>query len=172
MERLLDISANKSSIIWGDCKDWLKHIPPSTAHCVYIDPPFFSQRNYEIIWGNGHEKRCFTDRWKGGKEHYISWMRERLIEAKRVMMPNGSIFLHCDYRANYRLRMLLDEIFGEKNFVNELVWCYGSGGVSKNHFSKKHDTIFFYSKDKRYKKFYVDQVREPYKEMVRVKIVD
>ena len=150
MERHLDISANKSSIIWGDCKDWLKHIPTSTAHCVYIDPPFFSQRNYEIIWGNGHEKRCFTDRWKGGKEHYIAWMRERLIEAKRVMMPHGAIFLHCDWRASHRLRMLLDEVFGEKNFVNEIIWSYQRWTGKTKSFQKNHNNIYYYVKNKKY----------------------
>lgn len=162
MERLLDISPNRSSVIWGDCEDWLKHIPPSTANCIYIDPPFFSQRNYEIIWGNGHEKRCFTDRWKGGKEHYLAWMRTKLREAKRILYPDGSLFLHCDFRANYRLRMLLDDIFGEKNFVNEIIWCYSQGGKSKRRFGRKHDTIFWYVKDKQNYKFYPENIKIPF----------
>ena len=154
MERHLDISANRSSVIWGDCENWLKYVPHNSAKCIYIDPPFFSQKNYEIIWGNGHEKRCFTDRWKGGKEHYLAWMRTKLLEAKRILAPDGSIFLHCDYRANYRLRMLMDEIFGEQNFVNEIIWHYRRWTGKTQNFQRLYDNILFYSKDNKLRKFY------------------
>ena len=163
MKRNLSISPLKNTVVWGDCKDWLPYVPSSCVDCIYIDPPFFTQKNYEIIWGNGFEKRSFTDRWKGGKEHYIAWMRERLIEARRVLKPTGSIFLHCDYRANYRLRMLLDELFGEKNFLNEIIWCYTGASESKRAFPNKHDTILFYSKSYKNNIFNFDDIRVPYK---------
>ena len=151
MKRQLSISPLKNTIVWGDCKEWLPYVPSSCVDCIYIDPPFFTQKDYEVVWGNCYEKRSYTDRWKGGKEHYIAWMRERLIEAKRVLKPTGSIFLHCDYRANYRLRMLLDEIFGENRFINEIIWDYKKVSNSKaNKLLRAHDTILFYSKTRQY----------------------
>lgn len=158
----MSISPLRNTIVWGDCKEWLPYVPSSCVDLIYIDPPFFTQKNYEVIWGNGYEMRCFTDRWKGGKEHYIAWMRERLIEAKRVLSPTGSIFLHCDYRANYRLRMLLNELFGEKNFVNEIIWQYNQGIKSSAvKFLSNHDNILFFSKSDKYKFF---KQENPYNE--------
>ena len=148
VKRRLKINPDENSVIVGDCLEWLKYIPSNSVDCCLIDPPFFSNRNYEIIWGNGYERRCFEDRFKGGVKTYIVWMEERVKEIHRILKDTGSIFLHCDWRASHRLRVMLDEIFGEKNFINEIIWCYTSGGASKNHFSKKHDTILFYSKYK------------------------
>ena len=162
LKHKLNFNLNENSLVFGDCKDWLPFIPDNSVDLIYIDPPFFSQKNYEIIWGNGFEKRSFTDRWRGGKEHYLLWMRERLIEAKRILKSTGSIFLHCDYRANYRLRMLLDEILGEKNFKNEIVWCFTSGGASSKYFSHKHQTIFFYTKNKRKFKMKLEKSEKRY----------
>ena len=147
----LKLDLTQNNLICGDSKDWLPYIPDNSIDLIYIDPPFFSNKNYEIIWGNGFELRSFGDRWKGGIEHYIGWMRDKIIEAHRVLKPTGSIFLHCDYRANYRLRELLNEIFGEKNFKNEIIWAYRTGGTSQRFFARKHESIFFYSKSKKYK---------------------
>ena len=91
-KRKLSIDSNKNTIVWGDNKEWLSHIPMQSVDCIYIDPPFFSQKNYEVIWGNGYELRSFGDRWKGGIEHYIGWMRDRLLEAYKTLKPTGSIF--------------------------------------------------------------------------------
>lgn len=148
MERKLKINLDNNNLLFGDCKGWLPFVPDNSVDLIYIDPPFFSNKNYEVIWGNGHELRSFGDRWKGGIEHYIGWMRERLIEAHRVLKPNGSIFLHCNRYASHRLRLLLEERFGEKNFVNEIIWCFKGGGNYPT-FSHKHDTIFWYSKTKK-----------------------
>jgi len=68
-----------------------------------------------------------------------------------VLKKTGSIYLHCDYRASHYLKMVMDEIFGVENFINEIVWCYKSGGASpKHHFSRKHDVILFYSRSENY----------------------
>lgn len=142
----LDLSQN--NVICGDCKDWLHYIPDNKIDLIYIDPPFFSNRNYEIIWGNGFELRSYGDRWKGGIEHYISWMRERLVIAHKKLSPTGSFFLHCDWHANHHLRVLLDDIFGEKNFRNEIIWCYTGPAKGSSYFPRKHDTILFFSKTK------------------------
>ncbi len=139
------IEANQ--IVWGDCLDWLDFVEKGTVDVCYIDPPFFSNKKYEIIWGNGYELRSFGDRWKGGIEVYIKWMQERVIKIHEALKPTGSIFLHCDWRASHRLRFMLDEVFGKENFVNEIIWSYKTGGVSKNWFGRKHDNIYFYSKN-------------------------
>lgn len=148
MKLKLDLSQN--NLICGDCKDWLPFIPSNSVDLIYIDPPFFSNKNYEVIWGNGFELRSFGDRWKGGIAHYTGWMRPHIIESHRVLKNTGSILLHCDWHANHHLRLLLDEVFGEKNFVNEIIWCYDVGGRSSRRFGRKHDTILFFSKTKKY----------------------
>ena len=146
--RKLKINLKENSVIVGDCLEWLKEIPSNSIDMCYIDPPFFSNKNYEVIWGNGYELRSFGDRWKGGVKSYIVWMEERVKEIHRVLKPTGSVLLHCDYHASHRLRVMLDDVFGEKNFINELIWSYKSGGASKRFFSKKHDNIFVYSKSR------------------------
>ena len=77
---------------------------------------------------------------------YLSFMAIRLIEIHRVLKPTGSLFLHCDHTASGYLRQLLDGVFGKDNFRNEIVWHYNTGGASRRHFSRKHDTIFYYAK--------------------------
>ncbi len=77
---------------------------------------------------------------------YLTMMAQRMCELHRVLKPTGSIYLHCDPSASHYLKLLLDAVFGSTNFKNEIVWCYKSGGASpKRHFSRKHDTIFFYT---------------------------
>ena len=77
---------------------------------------------------------------------YLSFMAIRLIEIHWILKPTGSLFLHCDHTASGYLRQLLDGIFGKDNFRNEIVWHYNTGGASRRHFSRKHDTIFYYAK--------------------------
>ena len=81
-----------------------------------------------------------------GHAAYLSYMAIRLVEMRRVLKPTGSMFLHCDPTANSYLRLVFDAVFGANNFRNEIVWSYRTGGASRTSFSKKHDTIFFYSK--------------------------
>ena len=82
---------------------------------------------------------------------FLCFMAVRLIEMRRVLKDTGSIYLHCDHTASHYLKELMDAIFGRKNFRNEVVWCYKSGGASpKKYFSKKHDTIFWYTVGQQY----------------------
>ena len=159
MKHKLKIDMKQDNLLFGDCKDWLPFIPDNSVDLIYIDPPFFSKKNYEIIWGNGYERRCFEDRRKGEVNHYIGWMKDRLIEAHRVL-KNGSMLLHCDYHANHHLRLLLDELFGEHNFINEIIWCYDVGGRSSRRFGRKHDNIYFYSKVKNHYYFDAESAKE------------
>ena len=79
---------------------------------------------------------------------YLVMMAPRLMEIVRVLKPTGSMFLHCDPTAGHYLKVLLDQVFPRGTFRNEIVWCYRGGGVPKNAFARKHDTIFFYARGK------------------------
>ncbi|TAE04563.1 MAG: site-specific DNA-methyltransferase [Bacteroidetes bacterium] len=100
----------------------MKTIDSETIDLIYIDPPFFSNRTYEVIWGDKGEIRSFEDRFSGGIEHYISWLKERIQEMHRILKPTGSIFVHCDHHANAYIRVyILDKVFGVNNFRNEII---------------------------------------------------
>ncbi|MDR0525261.1 MAG: site-specific DNA-methyltransferase [Spirochaetaceae bacterium] len=145
----LNFPVNK--LILGDNLEILKKLPDECIDLVYLDPPFFSNRNYEVIWGDAGEILSFQDRWSGGIDCYIPWLYERVEEMHRVLKNTGSIFLHCDWHADAYIRVLiLDKLFGEKNFRNEIVWSYRTGGAGKKQFARKHDSIWFYTKSKNY----------------------
>lgn len=128
----------------------LAHFPSGCVDLVYLDPPFFSNRQYEVIWGDEAEIRSFEDRWEGGVEVYVGWMKERVQEMYRVLQPTGTFYLHCDWHASHYLKVMCDQIFGMHNFRNEIVWCYSGGGVPRQDFPRKHDTILRYTKSDRY----------------------
>ena len=81
---------------------------------------------------------------------YLTYMAQRIVEMHRILKDTGSIYLHCDTTASHYLKVVMDEIFGKKNFRNEIVWCYKSRPQSKKYFGKKHDTILFYTKSDNY----------------------
>lgn len=134
---------------------------------VYIDPPFASGADYakkiklrrnpklaETIAQaeqefDSEELREFEEKMYGDiwdKEKYLNWMYENLIAIKSVMSENASIYVHLDYHIGHYVKILLDEVLGEENFRNEIVWCYSGGGIPKHEMPHKHDTIFWYSK--------------------------
>lgn len=151
----------KNKLICGDNLEVLSTIEKESIDLIYIDPPFFSNRNYEILWGDEAEIRSFEDRWEGGINVYIEWMKERAIELHRVLKPTGSFYLHCDWHAGHYLKIMCDEVFGYSNFQNEIAWYYRGGGVSKTRFGRRHDTIFFYTKGHKWT-FNPDEIRTPY----------
>ena len=121
------------------------------ADLIYLDPPFFSNRHYEVIWGDEAEVRSFKDRWEGGINVYIEWMRERVSKMYDVLKDTGSFYLHCDWHASHYLKIMLDDIFDRRNFQNEIIWYYGPKATqNETHFQRKHDTILFYSKSKEF----------------------
>jgi len=136
----------KNKLICGDNLEALKSIGSDSVDLIYIDPPFFTHKQYEVIWGDEAEVRSFKDRWEGEIEHYISWLEPRIQAMYEVLKPTGSFYLHCDWHANAHLRIMMDETFGKKNFRNEIIWHYFMGGKAKKTFSRKHDTILFYTK--------------------------
>jgi DNA modification methylase len=139
-----------NTIYCGDCKDILRKFPEKSIDLIYADPPFFSNRHYEVIWGDGYELRAFEDRWKGGINNYVEWMVERLQECYRVLRDNGSMYLHCDWHASHYLKIEMDRLFGIKNFRNEIIWprtyAHSDFKQGAKAFGRIHDTILFYSK--------------------------
>jgi DNA modification methylase len=118
---------------------------------IYIDPPFFSNRNYEVIWGDEAEVRSFEDRWEGGMNVYIGWMADRVRELHRVLKLGGSFYLHCDWHASAYLRVMMDEIFESEEFRNEIIWRRESpkgGKITSKQFPRDADHILFYTKGK------------------------
>ena len=138
--------AQQNTIYCGDNMDWLQALADESVDLCYIDPPFFSKRNYEVIWGNGYEMRSFDDRFAGGVKHYVSWMTERIQLIYRKLKPTGSFYLHCDYHASHYLKVACDKIFEDKNFRNEIVWVKGFRGTEQQKaYQHAHDVLLFYT---------------------------
>jgi site-specific DNA-methyltransferase (adenine-specific) len=154
----------ENTLFCGDNLEILReYIPDECVDLAYIDPPFFSHRNYAVIWGDEAERRSFEDTWEGGMESYVTFMDVRLRELQRVLKNDGSIYVHCDWHASHRIRMLMDKVFGSSRFQNEIIWYYRGGGVSKKYFGRRHDNIYFYGKSDAVN-FNPDAVRLPYAE--------
>lgn len=134
----------------GDNLARLAEFPSECVDLVYLDPPFFSNRNYEVIWGDEAEIRSFEDRWEGGINVYIDWMRQRAEELHRILKPTGSFYLHCDGHASHYLKVMLDDVFGYSQFRNEIAWHYRRWTGTSRSFLKMHDTILFYTKTNDY----------------------
>lgn len=161
-----EVYGNKKSpdfnkLFWGDNLQVLAHLLKEyrgKVDLIYIDPPFDSKADYirkiqfkgEKVEGENHsllEEKQYGDIWE--KDEYIQFMYERLLILKELLSDKGAIYLHCDWHKNSHLRLTMDEVFGEDNFINEIVWSYRSGGASrKESLPRKHDTILFYRKTK------------------------
>ena len=116
---------------------------------VYLDPPFGTGDTFSVKLSSGKKTLsipAYADTLS--REDYLAMMRTVLTACHRMLAPDGSLYLHIDYRMSPYLRLMLDEIFGAENFMNEIIWAYKSGGRSTRHFSRKHDTILFYRKSK------------------------
>jgi len=155
-----------NKIYFGDNLHVLRSLPANCIDLIYIDPPFFSGRNYNQIWGDDNEVRTFYDIWEDGLPSYLVWLNARLWEMRRVLKDTGSIYVHCDWHASHYIKCEMDKIFGYDNFINEIVWYYSGAGVPKDRFAKRHDIIYWYSKGPEWK-FNVDKVREDYAEATK-----
>jgi len=148
------VSFEPNKIYCGDCQDVLQGFPEQSVDLIYADPPFFSNRHFEVIWEDGYELRAFEDRWKGGIENYIAWMEPKLRECHRVLKDTGSMYLHCDSHASAHLRIEMDKVFGEGNFQNEIIWkrsdAHSDAKQGAKHFGRVTDTILFYTKGGKY----------------------
>ena len=175
-------TASPSLVVQGDNLDVTVHLPDGAFTIVYLDPPFNTGRQqrrrsttsvrsaedsitsvtgfkgvqYERIRGDlmGYDDR-FEDYW--------SFLEPRLAEAWRLLAPDGTLYLHLDYREAHYAKVLLDALFGRDCFLNEIIWAYDYGAKSRNRWPTKHDTILVYVKDP--KRYHFDSTsvdREPY----------
>ena len=146
-------SSLDNQVFCADSTKFLKKLPKNHVKLVYLDPPFYSDRNYEVISKDG-TRNSFGDKWSSGITGYLDFMKEILQECHRVLNKQGSLYLHCDWHASHYLKVELDKIFGYENFRNEIVWRrHNSHSDSKQGakmFGRVHDVILFYSKTKDY----------------------
>ncbi len=161
-----------NKLIWGDNKlilSSLKNGPmrkeieaQGGLKLIYIDPPFDVGADFSMDINIGDEKNeenftkkpsvieevAYRDTWGKGADSFIAMIYERLKLMHELLAEDGTIYLHCDWRLNSYMRLIMDEIFGKDNFRNEIIWHYQTyQGQVKNYFPRKHDTIFVYSKD-------------------------
>ena len=135
-------------IYCGDNLEQLAKLPPACVDLIYIDPPFNSNRNYEVFWGETKEKRAFEDRHESTRA-YIDYMRPRCQALHRVLKKGGSFYYHCDWHASHYVKVMLDSMFGENNFQNEIVWrrsgAHSDTKQGMKRFGAVSDSIFFYT---------------------------
>ena len=170
-------NAGGNMVIRGECVSACAYLKEQgiQVDLVYIDPPFASGADYakkvyirrnpkvaeaiaqaeqeiDIDELKAFEEKMYGDVWD--KEKYLNWMYENLMAIKSIMSETASIYVHLDWHIGHYVKILLDEIFGEDNLKNEIVWCYnGPGSPGMRQFNRKHDTIFWYSKSSTYNFF-------------------
>ena len=145
--RLFPTGANR--LFFGDNLHVMRQLPSNSIDLIYIDPPFFSGRDYNVIFGDKNEVRSFSDIWEGGMPGYLVWLNARLYEMKRLLKPTGSIYVHLDWHASHYVKVEMDKIFGHEYFRNEIVWrrdVAGKGGKRKSsQFPRNSDAILYYA---------------------------
>ena len=158
-----------NKLIWGDNKLVLSALSYGPLRdkiekqggikLIYIDPPFDVGADFSVdIKLNGDsltkkpsilEEIAYRDTWGKGADSFIAMIYERLLLMRDLLADNGSIYVHCDWRVSSYMKLVLDEVFGKNNFVNEVIWHYKTGGSSESFFARKHEQILFYSKSYR-----------------------
>ena len=144
------------ALLAGDAQTGLPSLR-GKVDLIYIDPPFDSKADYRTkisLPGTDIQQKptvieqfAYADTWEEGTISYLKMIYSRLILMKELLSDKGSIYIHIDWHIGAYVRVVLDNIFGKANFVNEIIWCYKSGGAGDNGFAKKHDTILFYRKN-------------------------
>ena len=167
-------------IIEGESLEVLATLPDASVDLVYVDPPFNTQKERRRVsvrvqrddtggdrrGFHGHRYRtevvgtyAFDDRY----DDLCAFLEPRFRQAHRVLAPQGSMFVHLDYREVHYCKVALDRVFGRRCFVNEIIWAYDYGGRTRRRWPPKHDNILWYAKDPRAYTFHYDQVdRVPY----------
>lgn len=166
-------------IVFQENLAYLERTPPEAFSLIYVDPPFntgrrqtrtrlrtVADRNGDRVGFQGKRYRTvrvgatgFDDRF----DDYVGFLRERMEEARRVLEPDGSLFLHVDYREVHYCKVMLDEVFGRDSFMNEIIWAYDYGARAKRRWSAKHDNLLWYAKDPEDYVFHYDEMdRIPY----------
>ena len=167
-------------VIFADNLEALASVPDESAALVYIDPPFNTGRTQsrttistvrDEVSGDriGFQGKLYRTIELGSSgyadafDDYLGFLEPRLREARRVLKPDGSFFLHVDYREVHYCKVLLDDLFGRASFINEIIWAYDYGARSKSRWPAKHDNILWYAKDPANYTFRYDEVdRIPY----------
>ncbi len=169
----------RNKIVFGDNLSFLSSMEDECVDLIYIDPPFNTgksqsrkqisvERNQEgdrVGFGdNRYQTTVIGERaYRDYFDDYLGFLEPRILEAYRVLKPTGSFYFHIDYREVHYCKILLDEIFGRKTFLNEIIWAYDFGGRSKRRWPAKHDNILLYVKDIKSYTFNRDAVdRIPY----------
>lgn len=167
------------TIYFADNLFILQQLPKESVDLIYIDPPFNTgkiQKRTDIstvrdesgdrVGFQGKRYRTIklgTKQYADIFDDYLGFLELRLIEARRILRANGSIFLHIDYREAHYVKILLDMIFGRSSFQNEIIWAYDYGARAKTKWPSKHDTIFWYTKDPEDYQFHLEECdRIPY----------
>ncbi|MGQ4911829.1 MAG: site-specific DNA-methyltransferase [Candidatus Thorarchaeota archaeon] len=144
----------------GDCLEVIRkygHEMTGKIRLIYIDPPFLSQTDYTLkqrtkgeknAAGTLTEKSTYTDKWSGGIEEYLDFLRVRIEAMRNLLRDDGSLWVHVDWHGSHYVKVMLDRIFGYSNFVNEIVWRRtNSPKVQSKGFGTQHDVILLYAKD-------------------------
>lgn len=154
-----EVDGWRNKIFWGDNLQVMSHLLKEfrgKVDLIYIDPPFDSKADYrkkiqvkqrEVESSNtSFEEKQYSDIWNN--DEYLQFMFERLILMRELLSEEGAIYLHCDYRKSHELRCLLDEVFGKDNFLNSIVWMFGTRSSIKTSWKRSHHDIHFYKKNK------------------------
>ena len=166
-------------IIEGENLDILRNLPDASIPLIYIDPPFNTGKKQaqtrlrtersddgDRVGFKGQRyltTKLATRAYDDARDDWLAFMEARLIEAHRLLTPNGSIYVHIDYREAHYCKLLLDAIFGRESFINEIIWAYDYGARTTKRWPAKHDTILFYAKNPADYVFNANDVdREPY----------
>jgi adenine specific DNA methylase Mod len=127
---------------------------------IYIDPPFFTGADFTVRTKIGDERiekepsiieeRAYKDTWSGGIASYLKYMYERLVLMRELLAEDGSIYVHLDWHVGHYVKVMMDEIFGYENFLNEIVWWYKGGALTgvQKQYPRKHDSLLIYTKGK------------------------
>ncbi len=169
-----EVDGWRNKIYWGDNLQVMSHLLKEfrgKVDLVYIDPPFDSKADYKkkiSIRGakansssNSFEEKQYSDLWSN--DEYLQFIYERLVLCRELLKSSGSIYLHADWHKCHQLRCIMDEVFSEQNFLNEIVWCYRGMAVSETHFVRRHDNIFLYKKNGD-NTFNWEEIAEPFEE--------
>ncbi|MGR3913181.1 MAG: DNA methyltransferase [Gammaproteobacteria bacterium] len=203
----------RNTLYYGDCLEVMREWPDACVDLIYLDPPFNSNADYNMLFGRQKSKTglavvrrkdiaqflAFTDIWEWDEESaarvsaikksvahpargavmaldgffrggngmlaYLVYMSDRIAEMHRVLKDTGSFYLHCDPAASHYLKMILDCVFGVKNFRNEIVWHYNKWTNAAKYFQRNHDILFLYTKSAAYR-FHKQFSSTPHKDKV------
>jgi site-specific DNA-methyltransferase (adenine-specific) len=136
-------------LIHGDCLEQLARYSAGRFALAYLDPPFLTQKHQRLSSRDHTQHFSFSDVWASAEE-YAGYLRSRLVEVRRVLSDEGSVFVHCDRNATHILRAVLDDVFGPSRFRAEIIWSYRRWSNAQQGLLPAHQTILYYTKTDEY----------------------